>query len=56
MYGCSYYVQRALFYADALFELRDDPESYLHYYYHEQVLFVRDLMVEMEIPFTLLEE
>lgn len=56
MYGCSYYVQRALFYADALFELRDDPESYLHYYYHEQVLFVRDLMVEMEIPFTLLEQ
>lgn len=41
---------------DGLFELRDDPQSYLYYYYSKQLHFLRKAFEVLEVPFTLLEE
>lgn len=41
---------------DGLFELRDDPQSYLYYYYSKQLHFLQKVFDALEIPFTLLDE
>lgn len=53
--GYHYCVRASLLWTDGLFELRDDPESYLYYYFGEQLNFLQLLLREMEIPFTLLD-
>ena len=55
-YGLNYYVIQALFWTDALFELRDDPKSYLYYYYPEQLNTLKKIFIELAIPLEVLDE
>jgi hypothetical protein len=55
-YGLNYYVIQALFWIDALFELRDDPKSYLYYYYPEQLATLKKILIELAIPLEVLDE
>lgn len=55
-HSMKYYVQRGLFWIDGLFELRDDPKSYLYYYYSPQLAQLELRFQSLSLPFTLLQE
>ena len=41
---------------NSLFELRDDPKSYLYYYYSKQLALLQKRFDDISLPFTLLQE
>jgi hypothetical protein len=56
VYALEYYIGRVSFGAEILFELRDDPKSYLYYYHSHSLFFLQRSFDALEIPFTLLKE
>ena len=55
-YGYDYYVLQAMIWTDSLFIFRDDPKSYLYYYYPKQLAILKEIFLETKVPLTVLDE